>query len=363
VDQNNSNDTTIVSVTHLFPNDLGVTQLISPKSGSGLTQSEQVTVNIENFGGEPQSAFDVTYILDGQEPVTEQVMDTVPGTGSLNYTFSQTADLSALGEYEFTAFTSLLADSDNSNDTMMDVVVNEICQPVMDCSYGDGISHFHLGEIDNLSGCDPDGYGDYAHLMTDVEIDYTNYSIITTNYGSQYVKQWIDQNDNFVFENDEVVINNYVIAPGQDQGFFKDTIEFMVPGTFNLGEHLMRVKTNWNSGVPDNACEPTEYGETEDYTVHLVLPTGIHNQVNEPNELIISRNGDQFKVSFDAISLTEDLIITVHNISGQKLIRNKVFQNNGRYEFEFDMSYAPSGMYLVRLGNASFGKIKKIVVN
>jgi hypothetical protein len=177
------------------------------------------------------------------------------------------------------------------------------------------------------------------------------------------VKQWIDQNDNFVFENNEVVINNHVIAPGQDEGNHTDTIPFIIPEDFTLGEHLMRVKTNWNSGVPPDACEATQYGETEDYTINLVLPTGIQNPISEPNEMIVTRRGDQFKVSFEAVNVTEDLIIAVHNISGQKVISNRVYNKNGRYEFDFDMSYAPSGMYLIRLGNSSFGKIRKIMVN
>ncbi len=363
VDQNNDNDTTTAMVTHLFPNDLGVTQVIAPTSGFGLSETESITVKINNLGGALQNNFDVTYILDNGTPVTEQVPDTIPGPGNLNYTFIQTADFSAIGEYELTVFTTLPGDSDNSNDSITDIISNEICQPDMDCSYGDGIAYLHLGEIDNVSGCDPNGYGDYIYLMTDVEVDFSNFLIIGTNYGSQYVKMWIDLNDNFIFENNEVIINNYIIAPGQDQGNYTDTIEFNVPDNVILGEHLMRVKTNWNSGVPDNACEPTQYGETEDYTVNLVLPTGIHNQITEPNELVVTRRGDQFKVSFEAINLNEYLIVTVHNISGQKLIRNKVYQNNGRYEFDFDMSYAPSGMYLVRLGNGSFGKIRKIIVD
>ena len=35
------------------------------------------------------------------------------------------------------------------------------------------------------------------------------------------------------------------------------------------------VKTNWNSPVPDDACEETQYGETEDYSVNIVESLGI----------------------------------------------------------------------------------------
>jgi len=44
------------------------------------------------------------------------------------------------------------------------------------------------------------------------------------------------------------------------------------------------------------------------------------------------------------------------------LIYNKVRGNNGQYKFNFDMSGAKSDIYLVKIGSATFGKVKKIVV-
>jgi len=40
-----------------------------------------------------------------------------------------------------------------------------------------------------------------------------------------------------------------------------------------------------------------------------------------------------------------------------------VDNNGGTYKFDFDMSYAKPGIYLVRLGSEKIGKVKKIIVN
>lgn len=363
-DQDNSNDTLTTSVTHLFPNDIGVTKIISPVSGSGLTTEEPVKVTIGNFGGAKQSDFDITYFLDEGTPITEQVPDTLPGSSTMTYTFDQAADLSLLGDYTLMVYTSLSGDSDMTNDTINEIITNEICQPEQNCNEGDGIAVLKLGTIENNSGCDPNGYGDYTYLITDLELGFVNKLTITTNYGDQYVKVWIDYNDNFLFENNEMVVDDYVIAPGQGAGTYMEEIDLIVGYEASLGEHMMRAKTNWNSGVPDDACEETSYGETEDYMVNLVQTTGVNELTREPNELIIgSSSDDRFKLSFTAVNLSENLILTVHNTSGQKVIQNWVYNNGGKYEYDFDMSHAPPGVYLVRLGSSNFGKVKKIVVN
>ena len=95
---------------------------------------------------------------------------------------------------------------------------------------------------------------------------------VNTGYGDQFIKTWIDFNDNFVFENNEVIVNDYLIAEGQDEGDFTAMIPFPVPDDATMGEHLMRAKANWAEPVPA-ACDETTYGETEDYEVSFIAAT------------------------------------------------------------------------------------------
>ncbi|RLD24705.1 MAG: hypothetical protein DRI54_05850, partial [Bacteroidetes bacterium] len=266
-DMDNANDTINVQVTHLEPNDLGVSAISSPVSGTDLTATESITVTINNYGGEPQSDFDVSYVLDGGAVVTEQIAGPLAEVSSMTYTFAATGDFAAIGNHELTSYTSLPGDSDNTNDTTFTTVTKNLCQPDLNCNLGDGIRLFQLADIDNPSDCGEGGFSDFTDLSTDLDVGTTYDLTITTGYGNQFIRVWIDFNDNFVFELDELVVDNYEIADGQGQGTFTETMDLVVPGDANSGEHRLRAKTNWNNPVPDDACEETAFGETEEYTV------------------------------------------------------------------------------------------------
>ena len=265
-DEDSENDSITVDVTHLNPNDIGVSEIISPSSGELLTAAEAVTVTITNYGGATQYDFDVTYEFNG-ETVTEVVAGPLEGNSTVEYTFNQTVDISAFGSYTITVSTSLDGDSDTLNDSSSSDITNINCAPSMDCSLGDGLQLFQLGDINNESSCE--GYGDFTDQSTDVELGETYGVTMTTGWGSQYVRIWVDYNDDFNFTLDELILDNYVIASGSGQGSYTETTSVTIPISATLGEHLMRVKTNWNAGVPDDACELTTYGETEDYMINI----------------------------------------------------------------------------------------------
>ena len=138
----------------------------------------------------------------------------------------------------------------------------------MDCSFNDGFQFVQIGDIENVSGCE--GYGNFTDLSTDLELGSTNQLTLTTGYGNQNVKVWIDYNDDLAWSNDELVVDNYVMAVGSAGGSFTESIAISIPADAPVGEHVMRIKSNWNAAVPADSCELTQYGETEDYTVNIV---------------------------------------------------------------------------------------------
>ena len=48
--------------------------------------------------------------------------------------------------------------------------------------------------------------------MTNVEQGGTHDVTMTTGYGNQYVRIWIDFNDDYAYTIDELVLDNYIIA-------------------------------------------------------------------------------------------------------------------------------------------------------
>lgn len=362
-DQNEENDTVTAYVKHLYTDDVGVTEVVTPVSGAELTTSETITVIVKNYGAETQTDFDVLFSLNGDTPVTEQISGPLGSEETMTYIFEETGDFSDVMDHELFVTTSLPGDGEPANDSVTAIITNTLCQPQLDCSQGVGIYALQLGFIDNESGCDPNGYGNYSNLSTNLGQGTSNDLTITTGYGSVFVKTWIDFNDNFVFESDEVVVNDYEIADGQSAGTYTETMPLDIPDDANLGEHLMRVKTNYNQSVPEDPCEETMFGETEDYKAMIDYTTGIGIQSLEPNDLIVYNAGNNyFVVSFTPVHLTETMIVTLHNLQGHTLIHNRVENVNGKYEYDFDMSYAPKGIYLLRLGSDTFGKVKRIVV-
>ena len=361
-DEDLTNDTLITTIKHLQANDIGVSNIMEPISGESLSM-ENVSVIIRNYGSASQSNFDISYQVDTDSPISESVAGPLNSLDSIEYTFSTQVDLSQFGEYSIQAYTSLTDDTDLSNDTSLALVENSICMPAANCAVGDGLRLVQLTTLLNPSGCSPDGYGDFTDMSTELSQGSTQYITLSTEYGNQYVNVWIDLNDNFLFENEEIIVDNFILGEGQNSGTYTDSTEFIIDESANLGDHLMRVKSNWNSPVSENACQGSSYGETEDYTATITLIDAIDESGLEPNDLLVRYlPNNHFEVSFSALHTQEPLTINVHNTAGQCVISNRVSSVNGKYFYDFDMSYAAPGVYLVRLGSDTFGKVRKIVV-
>ena len=155
-------------------------------------------------------------------------------------------------------------------------LTNINCAPVSDCAgFDDGFQLFQLGDIDNPSGCEG-GYSNFTDLSTDVELGETYDVTVTTGYGDQHVRIWIDFNDDFIFSTDEIVVSDYEIANGSAQGSYTETFQMTIPQDAAIGPHLMRIKSNWQAAVPNDACADTTYGETEDYMINI-LPAAAYD--------------------------------------------------------------------------------------
>ena len=107
------------------PSDLSVTSWLTPQSGVGLTASEQVSIQITNYGPYAQNLFTVSYSIDGGNTfVTEPNTNSVSSGNSITYNFTQTANFSGTMTYNCKAVVHLNGDLNTSNDTLSFQVVN-----------------------------------------------------------------------------------------------------------------------------------------------------------------------------------------------------------------------------------------------
>ncbi|MEG9327693.1 GEVED domain-containing protein [Salinimicrobium catena] len=358
-DEDPENDTYTEIIKNLPPNDVGVTVIHSPETGENLGQ-EEVIVTVENFGGEPQSSFPVAYSVNNGDLVTETINETLGVGEELSYKFQSLVDLSAPEKYLIYATTLLEEDSNKENDDTEKIVANLNCIPEgSDCSFGDGIFDFYLQDIVNENIFCTNGYHDFIGLSTRLDRTQGTFQVgVSSRFSGNRFSLWIDFNDNAFFDRNELLISSALIPTADEVHVF----EFRIPENAPLGEHLMRVRagdTDYGGDLND-PCDVMDYGNTMDYSV--VIVSDIEESALEDSKLTISSfDGEIFDVNFTT-GYQQSLWITVHDLLGQKLVENKIEKGLRGYEYTLDMSYAATGVYLVRVGTRNEGRVKRIIV-
>ncbi|TRO64476.1 T9SS type A sorting domain-containing protein [Christiangramia sabulilitoris] len=365
-DSDLNNDSIEARVRNLPPRDVGVTAIEAPVTAENLSSNEQITITIDNFGGEPQQNIPVSYQIGNNAPVTETFNGSIPVGEFAVYTFNTTANLSTSGRYTITASTGLPNDFDPDNDSETTSIANLNCIPNgSDCSAGDGIFYFELGEFLNERIPCTTGYIDFSEGSTDLDRSVGEFTVtVKTNFAEEDVEKfsmWIDFNDNAVFEDNERVITSEII-PETNTAFSYD---FSIPSNAKLGQHLLRIRAGDTSFTGDlnDPCSVMQYGTTHDYSVNIIDSTlNVKDFIINEAELVVVSSGDSQYRAIMQTSFEEPLRITVYNVLGQKMIENQIVNNGDAYVYAFDMSYAAPGLYLVRVGTRDIGKVKRIIV-
>ncbi len=144
------------------------------------------------------------------------------------------------------------------------------------CTSADDIDDFtFVGQSVTLSNmntpCPSNGYQDYTTSTTlgvpDLLPGQTYTGTVSTNYTgmSEYVKIWIDLDDNGVFDATE-----QMAAVGPIGGSSPSTtFSAAIPMTATPGMKRMRVVLVWNSS-PSGPCGSFSFGETHDYKVQVL---------------------------------------------------------------------------------------------
>lgn len=364
-DEDTNNDSFTKEVTHLFPNDIGVTDLIEPVSGTGLSNAETITVEITNFGGASQSNFEVSYSIDGGTVVTEIVPGPIDSGETIDYSFTQTANFSAFGDYIVTVSTQLAGDSDPENDSITVTVTHLLCQPQSNCTFGDGLTRFILEEINlpNIT-CSGNGYINLTQHAATLDAEVGEYTAtIRSGFNNQQFSAWIDFNDNGVFEPSEQIFSNVAVPTSNTDV----DVTFTIPADALNGDHLMRVRGKWGtgSGNLNDPCADLQWGNTVDFTATIINGTLNTNDFGMTNSefVVVSQGNNQFQAILTTTNQSEmDINLSVFNVLGQRVLLSALENNNGRYTYSLNMNSFSSGVYLVRAGSNSQGKVKRIIV-
>ena len=104
--------------------DLGILSVVTPVSGCSLGTNENVTIKLKNLGGNPITSADIYYRLNNGTPVHGVFTGNIPSNTTFNYTFTQQANLSAIGNYNFKFYVVLSGDMNILNDTLSNYIVS-----------------------------------------------------------------------------------------------------------------------------------------------------------------------------------------------------------------------------------------------
>ena len=244
-------------------------------------------------------------------------------------------------------------DDANCNQTYTVISACQACHASgINCTLGDGFVGLVIGDIDNSgSGCSDDGYGNFTTMTTDLAQGETYDLTITTGYSNQYIRVWIDLNDDYVFDtnSDELILDNHLIA-----SVGTEVIPVTIPSNANLGSHVMRAKANWNSIVPDDACEATSYGETEDYTVAIVESLGINDL--ELADLRIYPNPVDGNYITIKSPINGDKYVKLFDINGRRVLSTTITGDI------LDISSINNGFYMVEITINGYTNISKLII-
>ena len=244
-----------------------------------------------------------------------------------------------------------VGDDVNCDQTFTVLSACQSCVPLgINCTLGDGFVGLVIADIDNSdSGCSPDGYGIFPDLTTDLAQGATYPVTITTGYSSQYVRAWVDFNDDYEFSLDELIIDNAFI---QNAGTTE--IDAVIPADASLGPHTMRFKANWNGPVPDDACEVTSYGEVEDYTITIVESLSTNDYQLEglkiyPNPV----DGDFVNIKSP---IAGDKFVNIFDLNGRKVLSTNLVGDM------LNISSLSFGFYMIEVTVGDSKKVSKLVI-
>lgn len=330
-DEYTPNDTLTKVINHIEPFDVGVRRVVAPRQGD-LTGAESVVLEVKNYGYSPISKIPIVFQIN-DVTILDTIRDTINSLQVLNYELIETIDLSVEGTYKLVAFTTLPQDPIKDNDTAKVELEKKLCIPRSNCAFGDAIEYFELGTIQNTSSCGQDGYSDFTNLETTLIKGLENILKIESNEDFQNLTLWIDYNNNFLFEESEIILKNFEYD-------ISGETTFIIPSSAIEGKHLLRVRTNYDASSA-NPCQDYPFGETEDYMVDIQKSVGttspsvkvlhFYDPINEMLNYDIKGDGN------------ETYNLYMYNSLGQMVNSQKQINSKGT----ISMSNLSNGPYLI----------------
>ncbi|HBX52394.1 MAG: hypothetical protein A2275_06180 [Bacteroidetes bacterium RIFOXYA12_FULL_35_11] len=107
-----------------YTNDMQLLSVIAPVSGPNMTATETVTIRVKNNGTADASNIPVSFTLNSGTTITEAIAGPVAAGATADYTFTATADFSAVQAHVLVAEVTLIGDEFAANNTKTVTITN-----------------------------------------------------------------------------------------------------------------------------------------------------------------------------------------------------------------------------------------------
>nr|NQU92872.1 T9SS type A sorting domain-containing protein [Bacteroidota bacterium] len=315
-----------------------------------------VSATVFNYGSETVT-FDVTLEINDGTNVVFESTETVTG---LSFGSVEQIDFETWTAFEgdnlvATVSTTLSGDMNPDNDQLdkLFVVFPEeyYCLPSAFCDWGTLFADFAFAGIENYgSGCSPNGYGYFSSQMAYVEIGNTYTASMSTEFYGVNASIWIDFDKDFVFEEDELVLTDFVL----EEELVMIDVDIQIPGFAEAGTTTMRIGVCYTANSSDDPCATFTYGEWEDYSIE------ISGGAISLDAAVISIDLDSYLPSGDITPyatvknygdqvISFPVTMTVDGTSYSSTVEVTDLAINGEIQVEFETWNAPTAVYNVEV--------------
>ena len=205
------------------------------------------------------------------------------------------------------------------------------------CAYGDGLTLFNLGAINQTITCSS-AYHDYTTSSTIINAGQTSTLTVQAGHTSTCVYVWIDFNNSSSFEPTELVASCICTASSTNT-----TSNIIIPNGTPVGNYRLRFKTDWMA-YPIDACSAQTYGNSADFTITINpnLPNAAGTITGNTN---VCQGQNSVIYTVPLINFATSYIWTLPNGTKDTTITNSITVNYGLTDTSGSISVNGANLY------------------
>ncbi|MCC7246701.1 MAG: PKD domain-containing protein [Saprospiraceae bacterium] len=281
------------------------------------------------------------------------------GDGFDAFSISPTHNYAAAGTYEVT----LIACNGNGCDTIVQTIqvngtlgpIAAACTPQVSNSIccETGIYNVTFNSLENFSSGASEGYKDNSCSIGTEVVAGSAYSLLvqTGNSIQEYVRVWIDYNNNGSFSTNELVLT--------DINYLTHNTTVQIPATAVKNTSLrMRVISEAYNYSPPGACSTPNNGQIEDYYI-VIKNNSSASDLTETQYFKMYPNPSFGDVWLDIQEdIDGDVSINIFDETGRLVHESKIEDQNTK---AVQLPNLPVGTYLVRIQTSEWTRTEKLI--